>query len=103
MKIIARNILSLGMVLAFAGCTDLKPVQASLDDLKTQVGRLQSGVASARNAADSAARSANQASQAAAGAQGSANQALSEARSQQAAIQEINEKLDRMFRKSVSK
>ncbi len=32
-------------VLAFAGCTDLKPIQAQIDDLKSQVAKLQGDVA----------------------------------------------------------
>jgi murein lipoprotein len=90
-------------VLAFAGCTDLKPIQAQIDDLKAQLGkntaddqRLQSEVAAANSAAASA-------QSAASGAQSTANQALSTAQANSTAIEAINEKIDRMFKKSVSK
>src|SRR5580693_1873020 len=72
-------------VIAFAGCTDLKPIQAQIDDLKSQVAKLQSDTA------------------AASGAQSTANQALSTAQQNSQAIEQINEKIDRMFKKSVSK
>jgi hypothetical protein len=42
-------------------------------------------------------------SSAASGAQSTANQALSTAQSNSTAIEAINEKIDRMFKKSVSK
>jgi hypothetical protein len=29
-------------IIAFSGCTDLKPIQAQIDDLKAQVAKLQS-------------------------------------------------------------
>ncbi len=51
-------------VLAFAGCTDLKPIQAQVDDLKSQVSKLQSDTAKASSdaaAASSAAASASSA------------------------------------------
>ena len=47
-------------VIAFAGCTDLKPIQAQIDDLKSQVAKLQSDTAKAESdaqAANSAAQS----------------------------------------------
>ena len=103
MKTIVVNFLLVGAMLGMAGCTDLKPLQADLDGLKTQVDSLGAGVTGARTAAETASRAASQASQAAASAQSSANQALAEARSQQGAIADINARIDRMFRKSVSK
>ena len=38
-------------VFVLAGCTDLKPIQAQIDDLKSQVDKLQSGVEGANAAA----------------------------------------------------
>src|SRR5271156_5041121 len=32
-------------IIAFAGCTDLKPLQAQIDDLKSQVSKLDADVA----------------------------------------------------------
>jgi len=34
-------------IIAFAGCTDLKPIQAQIDDLKSQVSKLQGDTAKA--------------------------------------------------------
>lgn len=90
-------------ILAFAGCTDLKPIQAQIDDLKSQVSKLQSE-SQANAAAAAAAMSAAQSAQSAAsGAQSTANQALSMSQQNSTAIEAINEKIDRMFKKSVSK
>jgi murein lipoprotein len=90
-------------VLAFAGCTDLKPIQAQIDDLKSQVNKLQGDSAKNAAAAAAAQQSANSAASAASGAQSTANQALSTAQANSTAIEAINEKIDRMFKKSVSK
>src|ERR1017187_6510524 len=92
-------------VVALAGCTDLKPMQADIDGLKQQVSKLQTEVDASKASADSAARAAtaNQAAQAASGAQSTANQALSAAQAAQSSVDATNEKIDRMFKKSVSK
>ena len=87
-------------ILAFlvmaAGCTDLKPLEARVEDLQQQVNKLQADLAkSASNAA--AAGKANAAS--AAAASGDAKQALSIAESNTAAIDKLNAKIDQMFRK----
>lgn len=95
--------LPLMIVAALVGCTDLKPTQASLDDLKSQVDHLKSTVAGAQGAAQSASMSAHNAQQAAGNAQSTADQALSLDKTNQSSIDAINEKIDRMFRKSVSK
>jgi len=79
-----------------AGCTDLKPLEARVEDLQQQVNKLQADLAkSASNAA--AAGKANAAS--AAAASGDAKQALSIAESNTAAIDKLNAKIDQMFRK----
>src|SRR5882724_1759743 len=90
--------LAVACVVAFAGCTDLKPIQAQIDDLKSQVSKLQGDTAKASS--DAAAASTQSA---ASGAQSTANQALSTSQSNSTAIEAINEKIDRMFKKSVSK
>jgi len=92
-------------MLAFtlAGCTDLKPLQADVADLKTQVARLNSDSSAARQAADQAATAAQSASQTASAAQSTANQALTAAQSSQSCCDATNEKVERMFRRSVSK
>jgi len=90
-------------VIAFAGCTDLKPIQAQIDDLKSLVTKNQSDTAKAASDAAAAQSAAASASSAASGAQSTANQALSTSQSNSTAIEAINEKIDRMFKKSVSK
>jgi outer membrane murein-binding lipoprotein Lpp len=110
-KTIVVKLAAAAAVVALAsGCTDLKPLQADIDGLKQQVGKLQSEVDAAKASADAAARSAsaaqssaNQAAQAASGAQSTANQALSAAQAAQSSVDATNEKIDRMFKKSVSK
>ena len=95
--------LGVACVVAFAGCTDLKPMQAQMDDLKSQLTQNTSSdqkIAAEAAAAQSAATSAQSA---ASGAQSTANQALSTGQSNSTAIEAINEKIDRMFKKSVSK
>src|ERR1700690_4255380 len=95
--------LAAACVIAFAGCTDLKPIQAQIDDLKSQVSKLQGDTSRAASEAAAAHAAANSAQSAASGAQSTANQALSTAQSNSTAIEAINEKIDRMFKKSVSK
>ncbi len=90
-------------LVAMAGCQDLKPIQAQIDDLKSQVSSMKGDIAKASSAAAAASSQAAAASSAAAGAQSTANQALSTAQANSTAIETINQKLDRMFKKSVSK
>jgi outer membrane murein-binding lipoprotein Lpp len=86
-----------------SGCTDLKPIQGQLDDLKTQVGRLSTQPASAESQAQGAMNTAHSAAATAKGAQSTADSAKSTANKNQQAIEAINEKIDRMFKRSVSK
>lgn len=101
------NILKVGVVAAAlvlaAGCTDIKPLQADIDALKAQVSKLQGDLDSAKMAADGANRSAASAGEAAKGAQNTANQALSAAQAGQACCDANSEKIERMFKKSMSK
>ena len=83
-------------LLAFAGCQDLKPLQAQIDDLKSQISKVSGDTAKASSAAAAAQSTAS-------GAQSTANQALSLGQANQTAIEAINEKIDRVFKKSVSK
>lgn len=86
-----------------AGCTDLKPVQAQIDDLKTQISKVSGQTTAAESQARAAADAARSAEAAAQHAQGTADFANSTAKQNQQAIEAINEKIDRMFKKSVSK
>ncbi len=67
------------------------------------MSKLQTDVAAARSAADQANGTANQALQTAQGAQSTANQALAAAQACQSGLDATNEKIDRMFKRSVSK
>jgi outer membrane murein-binding lipoprotein Lpp len=86
----------LALLMVTAGCTDLKPMEARIDDLQQQVNKLQADIAkSASNAA-----AANKATAASAStASGDAKQALSIAESNTAAIEKLNAKIDQMFKK----
>ncbi|MGA1730974.1 MAG: Lpp/OprI family alanine-zipper lipoprotein, partial [Steroidobacteraceae bacterium] len=70
---------------------------------KSQVAALQGDVGAAKSAADSAGRTASEAGSAATAAQNTANQALSAAQASQQCCDATNEKIDRMFQKSMSK
>lgn len=82
-----------------AGCVS----QKSVDEARAVADRAAQDAAAAKAAADAAAASANSAKTAAAAAQSTANQALQAAQAAQACCDATNEKIDRMFKKSVSK
>ncbi len=86
-----------------AGCTDLKPTQAQIDDLKSQVSTLTSKTAGAERQAANAADAARAAASSAQRAQSTADTANSMATKNQQAIESINEKIDRMFKHKLSK
>lgn len=82
-----------------AGCTDLKPLEARIEDLQEQVNKLQADTAkSASNAA-----AANKATAASASAASSdAKQALSVGEANTTALDKLNAKIEQMFRKRPS-
>ena len=90
-------------VVGLAACTDLKPLQAQVDDLKAQLAKTQGDISAAKSGSDQANAAAQSASQAASGAQSTANQALAAAHASQSCCDATNEKIDRMFKRSVSK
>src|SRR5205814_8657357 len=108
-KMITRS-LQIGaaaLVLAVsAGCQDTK----AIDEAKAAAAKAQQDASAAMAAANSAASAANSAASAAASAksaadsaQSTANQALQAAQASQACCDATNQKLDRMFKHSVSK
>ena len=97
------KIAAVAVVAALAGCTNLKPIQAQIDDLKSQTGRLASDVAAIKTEQTQQNSQIAAAAQSAAAAQATANQALSAAQAAQAGVNDVNEKVDRMFQRSVSK
>ena len=97
MKSAIVKVAAAAAVVMLVGCTDLKPLQAQVDDLKAQVGRLSSDVAAAKSSADAASSAAQSASSTASGAQSTANQALAAAAGQPVVCDATNEKIDRMF------
>jgi Alanine-zipper, major outer membrane lipoprotein len=81
-----------------AGCTDTKPMQAELENLKVQVSQLQADLAKT-----SSMTTANRATATSVSAASStANKALSISESNTAAIDALNAKIDQMFKKSPS-
>jgi outer membrane murein-binding lipoprotein Lpp len=82
------------------GCTDLKPLQAQVDDLKQQVARISSDQSSLKAAVNDVARTASSAAQQA---QNRADAAASAAQAAQQSCDAVNDRIDRMFKKSLSK
>jgi murein lipoprotein len=87
------------VLMSAVGCVS----QKSVDEARAVADRAAQDAAAAKSAADAAATSANAAKSAAAAAQSTANQALQAAQAGQACCDATNEKIDRMFKKSVSK
>lgn len=90
-----------------AGCTDLKPIQAQIDDLKSQVAKQAADTASLKAGVDAATRAAHAAKEAAAQAQTRADAAMALAQDDKARIDalsaEMTEKMTKAFKKSHEK
>jgi hypothetical protein len=84
---------------AASGCVS----QATIDEIRATAEKAAQDAAAAKAAADSAASAAQSARSAADSAQSTANQALQAAQASQACCDATNEKIERMFKKSVSK
>jgi methyl-accepting chemotaxis protein len=90
-------------VAGLVGCTDLKPLETDVKDLKSEVGILQTQTQEIRRSADQASASSRSAADAASAAQKSSNEALAMAQSSQSHVDALNEKLDRMFKRKLEK
>ena len=100
---IGAMVVAVFLVANLEGCTDLKPLEADIASLKSQVTRLQSDLEATHRSADEAASAAKLASQTANSAQSSAVQALGAAQSAQANYKTLDEKIDRAFKHSIAK
>lgn len=87
------------VLVAASGCVS----QETVDEIRATAEKAVQDAAAAKAAADSAASAAQSAKSAADSAQSAANQALQAAQAGQACCDATNEKIDRMFKKSVSK
>jgi hypothetical protein len=92
--------LAAACLIVLAGCTDLEPIQVQIDDLKSQLGKLQTDTARATAAANTAATNA---SSAADGAQNTVSQMQSATQANATAIAALDEKIDRMFKRPLPK
>src|SRR5205823_10210737 len=100
---IVKAAAAVAVAVGLAACTDIKPMQAEVADLKAQLAKVQGDVSAAKSAADQANSAAQSANQSASGAQSTANQAVAAAHASQSCCDATNEKIDRMFKRSVSK
>lgn len=87
------------LLVSAAGCVS----QQTVDEIRATADRAAQDAAAAKQAADGAASAAASAQRAADSAQSTANQALQAAQAAQACCDATNEKIDRMFQKSMSK
>jgi membrane-bound lytic murein transglycosylase len=102
-KKMAAAAFAASIVMGLSACESLDPLKQDIAGLKTQVARLQSQLEATSKVADAASTAANAANLSAVGAQHTANQAAAAAQSGQACCVEMNEKIERAFRRSISK
>jgi len=97
---------ALMMVIGLSGCasTDsVKKAQATADEAKSLAQQAASDASAAKSASDTAASAAADAKRMAANAQNTANSAAQAAAAAQSCCDANSEKLERMFKKSMSK
>ena len=87
------------VLIGASGCVS----QKNLDEVKATADKAVQDAAAAKAAADSAASAAASARSAADSAQSAANQAMQAAQASQSCCDATNEKIDRAFKKAVSK
>lgn len=93
MKQDGRKPILVAILAGLAGCTDLKALQAQLNELQNQVARLQADAQSEHQAADAEQCEVAQA------ARSTADQALAAAQAAQTCCASTNEKINRMFQR----
>ncbi len=91
------------VVVFAAGCTDLKPLEAQVSALKEELNKHIAETAGTPALAANAAKAAQAAATAAQQAQSKADAAASAAQASQQCCDATNEKIDRLFKKSMSK
>jgi flagellar biosynthesis chaperone FliJ len=89
--------LLLASLFLIVGCTDLKPLQAQVDDLRLQLNQLQKETKAAAAGASSAASSSSAATQKA------IRQLQLAAQNNEKAITALNNKIDQMFKRPLAK
>ena len=87
-------------LIVLASCADLEPIRAQIDELRSQLGKLQIDTARATATANTVAANA---SSAADDAQNGVGQLQSATEANSKAIAALDEKIERMFRKPLSK
>jgi len=87
-------------LIVLAGCTDLEPIRAQIDDLKSQLGKLQADTARATAAANARATNATSVAE---GAQNAVSELQASTEANSKAIAALDDKIDRMFKRPLSK
>lgn len=100
-KFIALGLVASGLFLT--GCVDLKPLQAQVDGLSKQVGKVEADVSSLNSRVTAVEDRVTVATADAANAKSVANVAAADAAAAKAATAQVDEKIDRMFKRSMQK
>jgi hypothetical protein len=92
--------LAAACLIGLAGCSDLESIRAQIDDLKSQLGKLQTDTARATAAARVSAANAYSVAESA---QNAVSDVQSATEANSKAIAALDEKIDRMFKRPLSK